>query len=433
MRILFALCILTLYTSVQLSGQLSPSDGFAVGLRYEQSYTILPLPGDESVVPQITGSEYGSPAIFELGTDSLPAHYLISFSLPPFLESTNGPARINCMFGDSSGRTSTGTTFDPRSTITVDLEANSSISLYVGMTLEPHRPFRGSREYDGQVICNVVDLETGGSASMVTIFFAGFEGSATEIPGVLQGLVRDQNYSCLPDTTDRSPLLPIVSGREQGHAMEFTLIGQAMALILVQFATPQYLRSESDSIPCSFAPNSLYHVQGHKYLNLAVPETLRLSDLEEATLRLGIEVAIPHNPRESYYQGPIVVQAAYVGLDAHPDTSWVTALTEYSVTLEPVPSQFRIFQNYPNPFNPGTNIRYEVPTDAAVTLRVYDILGREVKGLVDEHQAPGSYAVTWDGTTSSGTTAGSGAYFYRIVASTQGRNFSQVRKMLLMK
>lgn len=87
-------------------------------------------------------------------------------------------------------------------------------------------------------------------------------------------------------------------------------------------------------------------------------------------------------------------------------------------------SSFTLEQNYPNPFNPTTVIGYTVPTYGSVTLRVYDILGREVKTLVNERQSAGSHSVVFN--------AGqlpSGVYFYRI----QSGDFVQTKKMVLVK
>ena len=91
--------------------------------------------------------------------------------------------------------------------------------------------------------------------------------------------------------------------------------------------------------------------------------------------------------------------------------------------------------NYPNPFNPSTTIKYRIPlnpplvkgdgTNAGpVTLKVYDLLGREVAVLVNEYKAPGNYEVTWNAANTP-----SGVYFYRI----QAGDFVQTRKMLLLK
>jgi hypothetical protein len=80
--------------------------------------------------------------------------------------------------------------------------------------------------------------------------------------------------------------------------------------------------------------------------------------------------------------------------------------------------------NYPNPFNPTTAISYELSADSHVTLKVYDVLGREVETLVNQNQKVGKYDVTFDGSRLA-----SGVYFYRLVAG----NRVMTRKMLLVK
>ncbi len=89
------------------------------------------------------------------------------------------------------------------------------------------------------------------------------------------------------------------------------------------------------------------------------------------------------------------------------------------------PASFRLHPNYPNPFNPATTISYEIPHTAPVTLKVYDMLGREVSTLVQENQHPaGSFTITFDASAFS-----SGIYFTRL----ESGNISVVRKMSLLK
>jgi len=93
------------------------------------------------------------------------------------------------------------------------------------------------------------------------------------------------------------------------------------------------------------------------------------------------------------------------------------------------PEQPRLFQNYPNPFNPVTVIHYELSNGNHLTLRILDVLGREIAMLVDEYKQPGTYTVSWDGTNGSGTRVGSGIYFCRMVTGS----FVKVRRMILLK
>ena len=94
-----------------------------------------------------------------------------------------------------------------------------------------------------------------------------------------------------------------------------------------------------------------------------------------------------------------------------------------------LPTEFALSQNYPNPFNPSTTIRYALPGDANVRLRVYDIAGRLVKTLIQGTQNAGYYYVMWDGTDNTGKAIASGIYIYELVAG----DFRQVNKMMFLK
>ena len=89
-----------------------------------------------------------------------------------------------------------------------------------------------------------------------------------------------------------------------------------------------------------------------------------------------------------------------------------------------VPREFALYQNYPNPFNPTTNFEFRVGNCEFVTLRVFDVLGREVAALVNEVKAAGTYAVTWNATTMP-----SGVYLCRL----QANGFVDTKKMLLIR
>ena len=88
-----------------------------------------------------------------------------------------------------------------------------------------------------------------------------------------------------------------------------------------------------------------------------------------------------------------------------------------------------LHQNFPNPFNPNTSLRYELPIATDVVLVVYDILGREVIRLVDEHKEAGYHQVIWQGQDRFGRDLASGVYIYRLVTS----QYSRSRKRVLLK
>ncbi|MCZ7603830.1 MAG: T9SS type A sorting domain-containing protein [Melioribacteraceae bacterium] len=103
--------------------------------------------------------------------------------------------------------------------------------------------------------------------------------------------------------------------------------------------------------------------------------------------------------------------------------------TTTNVTDEAVPTVYSLSQNYPNPFNPSTTIKFGIPQAADVTVKIYDILGQEVKTLMNRNLAAGFHTVNFDASNLI-----SGMYIYRIQANgVDGSNFTDVKKMLLVK
>jgi len=93
------------------------------------------------------------------------------------------------------------------------------------------------------------------------------------------------------------------------------------------------------------------------------------------------------------------------------------------------PLDFRLSQNYPNPFNSSTIIHYQTSEECDVTLRVYDVLGREVKELANMMHKQGHYTITWGGRNNQGKEVASGIYFYQL----KGGDHIQTKRMLLIK
>jgi len=98
-------------------------------------------------------------------------------------------------------------------------------------------------------------------------------------------------------------------------------------------------------------------------------------------------------------------------------------------TGEAIPDGFELLQNYPNPFNPETQIVYSLPYPADVRLTIYNMLGQQVRVLVDAYQSAGTNTVIWDGRNENGEKVSSGIYFYKL----QAGEFVQTKKMSLIK
>ena len=94
-----------------------------------------------------------------------------------------------------------------------------------------------------------------------------------------------------------------------------------------------------------------------------------------------------------------------------------------------LPAEFALHQNYPNPFNPQTKIRYDLPENSMVNITVYDMLGREVKTLVNQVQNAGFKSIIWDATNDYGKAISAGIYLYQI----QAGDYIHTQKMVLLK
>ena len=95
-----------------------------------------------------------------------------------------------------------------------------------------------------------------------------------------------------------------------------------------------------------------------------------------------------------------------------------------------LPTRYALYQNYPNPSNCRTTIKYDVPVNTRmVKLKVFNLLGQEIRTLVNEKKSAGHYSVTWDRKDNSGELVASGIYFYVL----KSGDFIRVKKMTLTK
>jgi hypothetical protein len=100
-----------------------------------------------------------------------------------------------------------------------------------------------------------------------------------------------------------------------------------------------------------------------------------------------------------------------------------------AIDSELLPDKFALYQNYPNPFNPVTTLRYDLPENGLVTIIIYDMLGRQVKTLINQTQNAGYKSVVWNATNDYGKPVSAGIYLYQI----QAGEYMQTKKMVLLK
>ena len=125
------------------------------------------------------------------------------------------------------------------------------------------------------------------------------------------------------------------------------------------------------------------------------------------------------------------------GLDGHTSETGnqVVSILELNhldaaaVTAPVLPEALALSPNYPNPFNPSTTIRYALPNAAAVDARIYNVIGQQVRSLVQENQSAGFKQIVWDGKGDAGNQVGSGIYFLHLIVDQR----RLVQKMLLQK
>ena len=113
-------------------------------------------------------------------------------------------------------------------------------------------------------------------------------------------------------------------------------------------------------------------------------------------------------------------------------SSQFTLIYDMQLLITPVellPKIFALHQNYPNPFNPVTTLRYDLPENAMINITIYDMLGRQVKTLINQTQDAGYKSLIWDATNDYGKPVSAGLYLYQI----QAGEYMQTKKMVLLK
>lgn len=139
---------------------------------------------------------------------------------------------------------------------------------------------------------------------------------------------------------------------------------------------------------------------------------------------------------DGYYGGSNPQNAATVSVGEGEDAENVNLnlevdnVTSITESNNSIPEAFALFQNYPNPFNPETSIKYKLAEPSHVALKIFNVLGQEIRTLVNEDQTAGAHTIKWDGKDNFGRPAASGIYIYQVKV---GEQFNTARRMLLLK
>ena len=178
-----------------------------------------------------------------------------------------------------------------------------------------------------------------------------------------------------------------------------------------------------------------------KVLAYSVNRARTTGDGEEGSLlyltyTLADEVTLPDNisfyfsviniPGTSLNPELLNVVCSFPNEDNPIAVNTITASAENNFML---PEEFALFQNYPNPFNPSTQISIDIPNLEFITLRIFNLLGQDIRTLANKTMNPGRYTFEWDGKDLLSNDVASGVYFYEL----RGESFTARKKMLLIR
>lgn len=229
---------------------------------------------------------------------------------------------------------------------------------------------------------------------------------------------------------------PIDDGTKGGVAGSITKKGYVMSQF-ARFVRPGYKRVLS-TIPrgsayvTAYKPvlpgsssNSKFVIVAVNMGSPSIQQTFRIENIASGTVT--VRPYVTSRIKNCEQQSDITVSNGMFNATL-PDSSVTTFVGDVVVGVDDegpsLPQTFQLFQNYPNPFNPITNIEFQVPSSEFVTLKIFDLLGRDVMTLVEEEKLPGTHRLSWDAKDLP-----SGFYLCRI----QAGGFVQSRKMLLLR
>ena len=216
-------------------------------------------------------------------------------------------------------------------------------------------------------------------------------------------------------TLDYDPTGPEIEFVQNGNLLTLDLPEEAIASNLEILYTDG---SQTVSVPLVQNPTEVVQLVHHEEENGRIV-------LDNAFFRgsSGKSITIEINNEE---RGDFNLEVSY---QVYGKGSHMVLSGQKIVDMVAVPEEFALHQNYPNPFNPVTQIDYDLPKEGLARMVIYDVMGREVKELVNQSLNAGYHTVRWDGTNSRGANVSAGLYF----CSLSTGSFNKTMKLLLLK
>ncbi len=415
------------------SQTLTGVDSEVWSVMYGNTYRLSANPGlPYPIVPYITAEATG-PMMFEL-VDTPASVWVFSFLLPDSLTVYDYGQPIYCSYDDSSGyHLQSDTYWDASRSHIATADSSGKITIGVGMLFGlPYCPIGDG--YIANIICLATRLADGLTlidTSQLTISSGVTDQcwSGDDVLVNIANLAPGHNYTIEPQS---GAIQPIVTGRERGGSIQFSFFDDTASMkITIDFLLPNFLEGDHGRIPISFSPVSAREASGLLW-NPRYTHVISSDQDGKVSFDLGFTIEVPDTALPGEYYAIVIWSVGHIGseyqLKKGPRKSY-SILSESSAlitvtTLPSVPKAIYLYPNFPNPFNSSTTIKYDLPVPGDVTLKIYDVLGRETATLVNGFQFGGEHSVQWDGASFP-----SGVYVYRL----QVGSFSQTRKIILMR
>jgi photosystem II stability/assembly factor-like uncharacterized protein len=242
------------------------------------------------------------------------------------------------------------------------------------------------------------------------------------------GFVAKAQFVCPPSGDVRFSLLDVTAVDQNGSTISLSLTGAAITVVsntrppVLETRVPARMPSLTAGTPVTFVasvtdPNNLpllyiWKVDGD--IKKVGDSTFTWTFSQTSGSAFGIAQQAASSP---------TITCVFQDQGGLQDSTVWSLTTDVSLD-HPVPTEFMLSQNYPNPFNPTTNIELRIANCESVSLKIFDVLGREVTTLVNETRQPGIYTVRWDASSMP-----SGVYVYRLRAG----NFVSTKQMVLLR
>jgi hypothetical protein len=407
------------------------SDAQIVNVLNASNYRLNPNPADGPPIVPFDDAEHITGAMgFDLSSDAL-SSWKLSFLLPRKLVGLDGNP-LGFSYDESSGYFFQGNSyFNPTQPTGVTTDSSGRADLGIGMRFATTGcPI----DYACAIVCVATRIDDGftlSDTSHLTIVNTRDNYHSIE-PVFGEGSVQNLSAGVLYTLDSRTGTVsPTLNGAERSTRLEFIGNSTPYRKIKIFFSLPKLLWPQEEGahtkapIECSYPDSSAWDPQTGELFNPASPSThASLADSEGGVIiDIGMKIKVADSTTPGTYRGDFWCTIISPGTDSLARDQLQSSIAFTVTVLPPLPKAISLRPNFPNPFNSSTTIQYDLPSQMNVSLKIYDLLGREISTLVNGNQNGGEHRVAWD----AGNQA-TGVYYYRLNA---GGTFKSGRMVLI--